>query len=170
MPRLNSFICATAPIIAAESFSSACGETLSPTGEREFCSESELAGEAVILRQRLDLVPGRILDLDAVLAAVLLAAVLDLAGIEDAARPFRGRCFLQVFDELADLLLEFAERAERIDLEARHKAAVIVPAGRLDPKAEPGQEAAQDLDHDGEAGALVAAVGAAQRQQRATLA
>src|SRR5437763_8736744 len=140
MPRLNSFICATAPIIAAESFSSACGETLSPTGEREFCSESELAGEAVILRQRLDLVPGRILDLDAVLAAVLLAAVLDLAGIEDAARPFRRRGFLQVCGQLADLLLELGERAKRIDLAAGHEAAVIVPAGRLAPNADPGRE------------------------------
>src|SRR5437763_7286974 len=154
MPRLNSFICATAPIIAAESFSSACGETLSPTGEREFCSKGELAGEAVILRQRLDLVPGRILDLDAVLAPVLLAAVLDLAGIEDAARAFGGRRLLQVAHEFADLLLELAERAERVDLKAGHKAAVIVPAGRLDPETEPGQEAAQDLDHDGEPGAL----------------
>src|SRR5205085_1330979 len=136
-----------------------------PDGEREFCSKRELAGETVTLRQRLDLVPGRILDLDAVLAAVLFAAVLDLAGVEDAARPFGRRRFLQVFGELADLTLELGERAERIDLEARHKAAVIVPPGRLDPEAEPGQKAAQDLDHDGKPGALVAAVGAAQRQQ-----
>src|SRR5271163_2470921 len=96
--------------------------------------------------------------------------MLDLAGIEHAARPFGGRCFLQVADELADLLLELGERAERIDLEAGHEAAVIVPPARLDPKSESGQKPAQNLDHHREPVPLVAAIGAAHRQERAALA
>src|SRR5262249_45418374 len=103
-------------------------------------SERELAGEAVILGQGFDLVPGRVLDLDAVRAAVLLAPVLDLAGVKDAARSLGGRRFLQVFDEVADVLLELGERAERIDLEAGHEAAVIMAARRLDPAAEARQQ------------------------------
>ena len=96
--------------------------------------------------------------------------VLDLARVEHAARSLGRRRLLQIADEIADILLELGERAERIDLEHGHEAAVIVPAGRLDAEAEPGQQAAQDLDHDRETGALVAAVRAAQRQQRAALA
>src|SRR3954471_10321390 len=44
------------------------------------------------------------------------------------------------------------------------------PPRTLSHAAEPGQEATEDLDHDGQTGALVAAIGAAQWQQRATLA
>src|SRR5262249_48216560 len=50
----------------------------------------------------------------------------------------------------------------------RHKAAVIVTAGRLDPEAEAGQQAAQDLDHDREAITLVA-FAAADREKGAAL-
>src|SRR6267154_3752170 len=205
-PLRNSCICATAPIIAAASSSSACGEEnavspspaprervasrgsgepgegvrplelfapspqpSAPVGERGSFERAgslqrELAGEAVALGQGFDLVPGRLLDIDAVLAAVLLAPVLDLAGIEHAAAAFGRRRLLQIFDELADLLLELGERPEGVDLEHRHEAAIVVPPGRLDPEAEPSQQPAQDFHHDGEAGALVAALRAAQWQ------
>ena len=89
----------------------------------------------------------RVLDLDPVPSAVLLAHVLDFAGVIDAAAALRRFGCLQICGKLADFLFELSKRAKGIDLEHRHKAAVIVAAGRLDAKAEAGQETAQDLDH-----------------------
>src|SRR3979409_1543894 len=71
--------------------------------------------------------------------------------------------------ELGDFLLEILQGPELREVDHRHEAAVIVPAGRLDAEAQAGQEAAQYLNHGGEAAALVA-LGAAERQQRAALA
>src|SRR5437870_1452387 len=102
------------------------------------------------------------------MAAVLLAQMLDLAGIIDAAAALGRFGRLQVRGELADVLLELGERPEGLDVEHRHKAAVIVPPGRLHPEAEPGQETAQDLDHHREAVALVA-LAAADREEGTAL-
>src|SRR5262249_61257303 len=98
---------------------------------------------------------------------IQLALVFDLPWIHDPAAPFRRRRILQIADEIADVLLELGERSERIDLEHGHKATVIVTAGRLDAKTETGQQPAQNLDHNGKPGPLVAAIGAAERQSRA---
>src|SRR4051794_24544108 len=129
-------------------------------------AEPELVGEAIAFRQAAQLVPSGILDFDAVGAAILLAHVLDFARIVYAAAAFGRLCRFQILHELADLLLELGERPEGVDLEDGHEAAVIVAPGRLDPKAEPGQQPAEDLDHDREAITLVAFT-AAYRKQRA---
>src|SRR6478752_4990648 len=105
--------------------------------------EVELAGDLVSARQRAQFLPRRILDLDTVLAALLLAQIFDLARIEHAAGAFRRRRRFQIAGELRDLASEILERAERGDIEHRHEASVIVPAGRLDAEAEAGEEAAQ---------------------------
>src|SRR6202007_3314486 len=99
--------------------------------------------------------PGGVLDLDAVLSAVLLPHVLDFARVIDAAAAFGRLRRLQILHELADVLLELGEWAEGIDLEDGHETSVIVASGRLDPKAEAGQQSAEDLDHHGQAIALV---------------
>ncbi|MGY3406649.1 hypothetical protein ACVWZV_002762 [Bradyrhizobium sp. GM5.1] len=113
--------------------------------------------------------PGRILDLDAVAQALLLTQALDLTGIEHALAALGGRGRFEIVCELGDLALEILQRAKRGDVEHGHEAAVIVPARGLDAETEAGEQAAQDLDHCGEAAALVA-LGAAERQQRAALA
>ena len=83
--------------------------------------------------------------------APLLAQIFHLARIEHAGGAFGRRRRFQIAGELGDFLLEFLERAEGGDVEHRHEASVVVPAGRLDAEAEPGQQAAQHLDHRGEA-------------------
>src|SRR3954453_15616755 len=119
--------------------------------------------EPVLARQRAQLFPGGILDLDAVAQALLLAHALDLAGIEHALAALGGRGRFEIVRELGDLALEVVQRAKRGDVEHGHEAAVIVPARGLYAETEAGEQAAQDLDHGGEAAALVA-LGAAERQ------
>ena len=68
--------------------------------------------------------------------------------------------------ELGNFFLKYFKIAESGDVEHRHEAAVVVPAGRLDAVSQPGQQAGKNLDHGSEAVALVA-LGPAQRQQRA---
>ena len=131
--------------------------------------EPELFGEPVTFGETAQLVPSGVLDLNAVRAAVLLAHMLDLTGIINAVTAFGGLCRFQVLHEVSDVLLELSERTEGVYLEGGHKTAVIVAAGRFDAKAEPGQQAAQDFDHDRQAIALIA-FAAANRQQGATLA
>src|ERR1700748_408870 len=80
-------------------------------------SKVELCGEAIVPRQRAQLVPGRVLDLDAVLLSFLLAQKFDLARIEHAMRAFRRRRRLQIAREVGDILFELVERAERGDIE-----------------------------------------------------
>ena len=106
---------------------------------------------------------------DAVLAALLLAQILDLARIEHARAAFRRRRRFQIAREFGDFLFEILQGPERRDVEYRHETAVVVPAGRLDAKAQAREQAAQHLDHRGKAAALVA-LAAAERQQRAALA
>src|SRR5262245_39295761 len=96
----------------------------------------ELGGELVIGGQRLQSVPGGVFDFDAVAPALLLADMLNLAGIEHAGRAFRRRRRFQITRELADLLLEILQGTERRDVEHRHEAPVIVTAGWLDAKAQ----------------------------------
>src|SRR6516165_1686313 len=94
--------------------------------------------------------------------------MLEFARIVNPAAALRRPGRLQICGKLADVLFELAERPEGVDLERRHEAAVIVAAGRLDAKAEAGQQAAQDLDHHRKAIALVA-LAAADREQRPAL-
>src|SRR6185312_3461466 len=68
--------------------------------------EVELAGDLVSARQRAQFLPRRILDLDTVLAALLLAQIFDLARIEHAAGAFRRRRRFQIARELRDLASE----------------------------------------------------------------
>src|SRR5436853_7149050 len=95
--------------------------------------------EFVLRGELLQLGPGRVLDVDTVLPALLFADVLDLARVEYAGASFRGWCFLEIAREFTDLFLEFGERAERLDIEHRHEATVVVPAGRLDAEAKAGE-------------------------------
>jgi hypothetical protein len=113
--------------------------------------------------------PGRVFDLDAVRLALLLPDIFDLARIEHAARAFGGRRRLEISREFGDLFLEILQGPERGDVEHRHETSVIVPAGGFDAKAQARQQPAENFDHRGEARPLVA-LGAAERQQRATLA
>src|SRR5262245_51910952 len=66
----------------------------------------KLRGEAVFAGKRAQLVPGSVLDLNAVLGALLRAHVLDLAGIEHAGAAGGRRCRLEIAREVGDLLLE----------------------------------------------------------------
>src|SRR3954453_16426824 len=79
-------------------------------------AEREPVGQLVFVGEHAQPGPGRGLDLDAVAATLDLAAVLDLTGIEDAARTLGRRRLLQVFDEIADILLELGQWPESIDL------------------------------------------------------
>src|SRR5205807_7491419 len=108
-------------------------------------------------------------DFDAVGAAVLLAHVLDLARIVNAAAAFGRLCRLQILHELADLLLELGERPEGVNLEGGHETPVIVAPGRLDAKTEARQQTTEDLDRHRQAIALVA-FAAADREERTALA
>src|SRR4051812_22605527 len=119
--------------------------------------------EPVFPRQRAQLLPGRILDLDAVAQALLLAHALDLAGIVDALAALGRRRRFEVMREFGDLALELLQRAKCRDVEYRHEASVIVSPRGLDTEAETGQQAAQHLDHGRKAAPLVA-LGAAERQ------
>src|SRR4029078_13002577 len=94
--------------------------------------------------ERAQLAPGGILHVDAGLAPLLLAKVLDLAGIEHPPAALRRRRRLQVARELGHLFLELRERAEGVDLEHRHEAAVVVPPGWLDAEAEAGKAPSTD--------------------------
>ena len=112
---------------------------------------SSSAAQFVFARERAQFVPGGVLDVDARNPALLLAQIFDLARIEHAGRTFRGRRGLEITREFGDLFPEILQRTERGDVEHRHEAAVIVPAGGLDAEAEAGQQAAQHLDHRREA-------------------
>src|SRR5690348_420052 len=92
--------------------------------------QTELVRDLVFGSERPQLVPGCVLDFDAVLAALLLAQIFDLARIKHTLRPFRRRRRFEIARELADFLLEFLQRPERGDVEHRHEAAVVVTAGR----------------------------------------
>src|SRR5215207_2712972 len=129
----------------------------------------ELGGHLVVSSERSQPVPGRVLDLDAVAPALLFADMLDLAGIEYAGRAFRRRRRFQIAGELADFLLKVLQGTEGCDIEHRHEASVIVPAGWLHAKAQAREQAAQHLDHRSQSASLVA-LAAAERQQRADLA
>src|SRR5207237_7501042 len=118
--------------------------------------EPELVGETVAFGETAQLVPGGVLDFDAVGTALLFPHVLDFARIINAAAAFGRPCRLQILCKLADVLLELIERPEGVDLEYRHETPVIVAAGRLDPEAEPGQEAAENFDHHRQAITFVA--------------
>ena len=56
--------------------------------ENRKSGQLELGGEPVAGGQRLQLLPGRVFDVDTRLAALLLAQVFDLARVEHAATPF----------------------------------------------------------------------------------
>ena len=131
--------------------------------------KTELGGQFVFARQRAQFVPGRVFDLDAGYFTLLLPEIFDLARIEHAGRALRWRRRLEIARELGDLFLEILQRTERGDVEHRHEAAVIVPAGRLDAETQACEQPAEHLDHRGEAASLVA-LGAAERQQRAAFA
>src|SRR6516162_6420193 len=95
----------------------------------QFCRVPVFAG------QGLQFVPGCVLDLDAVLAALLLTQIFDLTGIEHAGRTLRRRRRLQIARELGDFPLEILQRAKGRDIEYRHEASVVVTAGGLDAEA-----------------------------------
>src|ERR1051325_10160500 len=76
-----------------------------------YVAEAEPIRQLVLVRQETQSGPGRALDLDPIAAALDLAPVLDLAGIEHPTGAFGRRCLLQVFDEIADVLLEQIGRA-----------------------------------------------------------
>src|ERR1035438_1939045 len=107
----------------------------------------KLGGQFVFAGQRAQLVPGRILDVDARRLALLLADIFDLARVEHAGGAFRGRRRLEISRELGDLLFEILQGAEGGDVEYRHEASVIMPPGGLDAEAEAGEQPAQYLDH-----------------------
>src|SRR5687767_14379501 len=112
-----------------------------PGGERGPLFQVEFRREAVLGGERPQLVPCGVLDVDTGLAALDLAYVLDLAGIEHAGAAHGRRCRLEVARELADLLLELLERPEGVDLEDGHEAAVVVAARRLDAEAQAREQA-----------------------------
>src|SRR5690348_15583408 len=69
-----------------------CGGVDRRNHRRSFdVAKPEFVGEAVIFGQRTQFVPGRLLDLDAVGAAVEFAHVFDLTGIEDPRATLGGR-------------------------------------------------------------------------------
>src|SRR2546423_8870861 len=107
-----------------------------PSGQIEDRIEPVLAG------QRAQFFPGRILDLDAVAQALLLAHAFDLTGIEHALAALGGRGRFEIVRELGDLALEVLQRAKRGDVEHGHEAAVIVPSRGLDTEAEASKQAA----------------------------
>src|SRR4051812_9976755 len=88
----------------------------------------EFGSQSVVGGQRLQLVPGRVLDCDAVAPALLLANMFDLAGIEHARRALGWRRRFQIARELADFLLEILQGTEGCDVEHRYEASVIVAA------------------------------------------
>src|SRR5689334_5905878 len=103
---------------------------------------SEFGGDLVFARERAQFFPRGVLDLDAVLAPLLLAQIFDFAGIEHALRALRRRRRFQIAREVGDFLLEVLQRAESGDVEYRHENPVIMPAGRLDAEAKAGEQAA----------------------------
>src|SRR4026209_83255 len=122
----------------------------------------EFGGHLVVSSKRFQPVPGGVLDLDAVAPALLFADMFDLAGIEYAGRTFRWRRRFQIAGELADFLLKVLQGTEGCDIEHRHEASVVRPAGRLHAKAEPREQAAEHLDHGSQPASLVA-LAAAER-------
>src|SRR5262249_13120279 len=119
--------------------------------------------------ERSELVPGAVFHVDAALGSLLRAHVFDFAGIEYARTAGGGRCGFEIACEIRHPLFELGERPERCHVEHRHEATVVVPAARLDTETQPSEQTTQHLDHRREPAALVA-LGAAHRQQRATLA
>src|SRR5947209_18078121 len=115
-----------------------------PEGERG-SRQGEVGGEAVFTGERAQLVPRGILHVDAGLASLLLANVLNLAGIEHTRTAFRWRRGLQISGELGHLFLEVGERAEGGDVEHGHEAPVVVPPRGFDAEAETGEPPAQNL-------------------------
>src|SRR5262249_43015467 len=118
--------------------------------------EAELAGDGVVLGHAAQLGPGGVLDLDAVLAPILLAQMLELARIVDLAHALGGLGRLEVAGKLGNLTLELGKRPEGVDLECRHEHAVVVATGRFDTEAEPGEQTAENLDDHRQAVAFIA--------------
>src|SRR5262249_20861832 len=140
------------------------------TGGRRLEARASGAGEhfgdPVALRQRLQLLPRRVLDVDAVLATLLLAAGLDLTPGEHACTapcPWRG---LQVAREFGDFLFELRERAKRRDFEYGDETAVVVSTTGFQTETKPGEQPTQDLDN-GRQSAAFEPLGAAQWQEGA---
>src|SRR6516164_6557136 len=129
----------------------------------------KLRRQAVFGGERSELVPGAVFHVDAALGSLLRAHVLDFAGIEYARTAGGGRRGFEIACEIRHPLFELGERPERCHVEHRHEATVVVPAARLDTETQPSEQTTQHLDHRREPAALVA-LGAAHRQQRATLA
>src|SRR5262249_50897832 len=129
----------------------------------------KLRRQAVFGGERSELVPGAVFHVDAALGSLLRAHVLDFAGIEYARTAGGGRRGFEIACEIRHPLFELGERPERCHVEHRHEATVVVPAARPDPETQPSEQTTQHLDHRREPAALVA-LGAAHRQQRATLA
>ena len=119
-------------------------------------SEPEFAGETIAPRQFADLVPGRVLYRDAVLASVLLLPELDLTGIKDLREPLRSRRCLQVVSEFGNFLLECLQRAKSRHVEDGDEAAIVVASSRFDTETKSGQQPGQDFHDRRQAGALVA--------------
>src|SRR5690606_41579348 len=95
-------------------------------------------------------------DRAALAAQALAREVLQRAGVVDALEAGLGRRAGEVFRELLDLALEVREGAEGLHVEHGQEAAVVVAARGVVAEAEAGQDAGEDLDHRGEAVALVA--------------
>src|SRR5436853_7469058 len=100
-----------------------------PQGERG-SRQAEVGGEAIFAGELAQLVPRGILHVDAGLASLLLANVLNLAGIEHTRTAFRWRRGLQISGELGHLFLDVGERAEGGDVENGHGGpGVVLPRG-----------------------------------------
>src|SRR5258706_13951389 len=93
---------------------------------RGFVLQLQFFGQAIALGELVELAPGRVLDRDAVGAALALALMLDLAGIVDLRKALGRLGRLQGVRQLADLTLELSERAEGVDLEHRPEAAAVM--------------------------------------------
>src|SRR5438270_11044355 len=85
----------------------------------------ELGGQLVVCSQRLQFIPGGVLDLDAVAPALLRADMFDLAGIEYAGVAFRRRRRFQISGELANFLFAIFQGMEACDSADCHEASVV---------------------------------------------
>ena len=96
-----------------------------------------LLGETVTLREILQLLPGGVLDRNAVLAPVLFVAEFDLAGIQHFGEALRRRRGFQVVGELGDLLLNVSRSRNAATLNtAMKQPSLCRPVGST-PKPRP---------------------------------